>query len=138
MGYGFLKDKTISEQVSRIRVKYNSYTVTSTHLYLKVLGSIKPTPRSLSYQFELKYYSADGIPSVRILSPVLIKNSKGEKIPHMYSNGTLCLYRPKYKEFNKNDFLADKIIPWTALWLYHYEVWHMTNDWMGGGEHPPQ
>jgi len=22
------------------------------------------------------------------------------------------------------------------LWLYYYEVWHLTDEWLGGGEHP--
>lgn len=51
-------------------------------------------------------------------------------------NENLCLYHPKYREFNGTDFLCDTIIPWTSLWLYYYEVWHLTDEWLGGGEHP--
>jgi hypothetical protein len=29
--------------------------------------------------------------------------------------------------------VADTTVPWTALWLYHYEVWHATGEWLGGG-----
>lgn len=138
MGYGCFKDKTIAEQASSIKVKYKDYTVSFTHLSLKVSGTIQPTSRSLSYSFELKYSILRGKakPEIRILTPLLEKNYKDDEIPHLYSNGTLCLYRPKYNEFRKSDFIADTIIPWTSLWLYHYEGWHMTGDWMGGGEHP--
>jgi hypothetical protein len=29
--------------------------------------------------------------------------------------------------------IATTIIPWLSLWLYYYEVWHATGEWMGGG-----
>jgi hypothetical protein len=29
-------------------------------------------------------------------------------------------------------------VPWTALWLFYFEDWLTTNEWRGGGEHPPQ
>ena len=27
--------------------------------------------------------------------------------------------------------LAKVIVPWIALWLYYYEVWHATGSWLG-------
>ncbi len=32
--------------------------------------------------------------------------------------------------------LADTILPWASLWLFYYEVWLATGEWVGGGEHP--
>lgn len=32
--------------------------------------------------------------------------------------------------------LAKTILPWTAEWLLHYEVWLVTGEWVGGGVHP--
>ncbi|MGH8092034.1 MAG: hypothetical protein ACREIF_00990 [Chthoniobacterales bacterium] len=29
--------------------------------------------------------------------------------------------------------LADTIVPWTSRWLYFYEIWLATGEWMGGG-----
>jgi len=34
--------------------------------------------------------------------------------------------------------IADTIVPWTADWLAHYEIWLVTGDWYGGGEWPPR
>jgi hypothetical protein len=31
--------------------------------------------------------------------------------------------------------IAD-IIGWIALWLYYYEVWLITGNWLGGGHEP--
>lgn len=29
--------------------------------------------------------------------------------------------------------VALTIIPWTAEWLLHYEIWQVTDTWRGGG-----
>ena len=46
----------------------------------------------------------------------------------------ICLYR--YSEFNSSKLLANTIIPWAIEWLYYYELWLATGEWLGGGEHP--
>jgi hypothetical protein len=33
--------------------------------------------------------------------------------------------------------IADTIVPWLILWLFYYEIWHVTGEWKGGGVHPP-
>ena len=131
-----IRNKSISEQAAAMKVKYPQFTTTFTHQFMKVEGDLQPTARSLSYHFVLKYNLVNDIPTTRIISPVLIKNSTGEEIPHLYPGENLCLYRPKYSEFSRSDFICDTIIPWTSLWLYYYEVWHTTDKWLGGGEHP--
>ncbi|HRY34033.1 MAG TPA: hypothetical protein P5531_13785 [Bacteroidales bacterium] len=130
------RNKSIAEQVASMRKKYPQFTVSfSSPSSMKVIGMLQPTSRSISYQFILKYNLTD-YPKTKIISPTLHKNSKGEEIPHIYTGEKLCLYQPKYFEFNRKDFLCDTIIPWTSLWLYYYEIWHLTGVWLGGGEHP--
>lgn len=34
------------------------------------------------------------------------------------------------------DGIANTIIPWTIEWLYYYELWLATGEWLGGGDHP--
>ena len=46
----------------------------------------------------------------------------------------ICLYR--YSEFSSSKLLVNTIIPWTIEWLYYYELWLATEEWLGGGEHP--
>jgi hypothetical protein len=128
-------DKNIAQQVASIKAKYPNLSVTYNHLQLKVIGHVRPTSRSEQYTIEVKYHLKEQ-PKVRVLSPELVVNHKGEKIPHVYPGNRLCLFQPKYNEFTGAKFISDTIIPWTSLWLYHYEVWHVTGDWHGGGEHP--
>jgi hypothetical protein len=131
-----IKDKTIAEQVSSMRCKYPHFTTDFTsYRSMKVTGVLRPTSRSDAYEFVLKYNLADS-PKTKIVAPMLMKNDKGEEAPHLYPNENLCLYHPQYREFSRIDFLCDTIIPWASLWLYYYEVWHLTGEWLGGGEHP--
>ncbi len=127
--------KSIAQQFCTMRIKYSHFTSKIVRQKLIVKGCLQPTARSDVYNFILEY-SLSSSPKVRITSPRLKRNFKGEEIPHMYSQKHLCLYQPKYKEFRRSDFLSDTIIPWAALWLYYYEQWHLTDKWLGGGEHP--
>jgi hypothetical protein len=137
MGKKFaVRDRTIAEQLSAMKSKYPQFeTGFTSHSGLKVTGALQPTSRSAAYNFVLKYNLTEN-PKIKIVSPELKKNEKGEDAEHLYPNGYLCLYQPKYREFTRTDLLTDTIIPWASLWLYHYEVWHLTGKWLGGGEHP--
>lgn len=130
------RDKTIGEQFFSMKRKYPHFTTHFTsHSSMCVSGVLQPTSRSATYHFLLKYNLRES-PKTQIISPTLKKNSKGEEIPHLYPGANLCLYHPQYSEFSRTDFLCDTIIPWASLWLYYYEVWHLTDEWLGGGEHP--
>lgn len=32
--------------------------------------------------------------------------------------------------------LADTIVVWASEWLFFYESWLLTGDWLGGGHEP--
>jgi len=127
--------KSISDQYRNMKVKYNHFKSEIKRNSITIYGQLRPTARSVMYDFTLSY-TINKAPRVKITSPRLQKNSNGDNIPHMYAQRRLCLYQPKYKEFTNSDFLSETIIPWISLWLYYYEQWHITGDWLGGGEHP--
>lgn len=129
------RDRNIAEQVASVKYNYPNFNLTYNHLQLKAIGEIRPTARSERYTIEIKYHLKEH-PKVHVLNPELVVNYKGTKIPHVYPGNRLCLFQPKYREFTGAKFISDTIIPWTSLWLYHYEVWHVTDNWQGGGEHP--
>ena len=61
-----------------------------------------------------------------------IMTKEDEYIPHCYKRHykskedeyvKLCLYYPRYKEWSRDMFLSDTIIPWTIDWLYFYAPW---------------
>lgn len=65
-----------------------------------------------------------------------LRTRPGRSLPHVYDDGTLCLY--ERGEWNDNMFLADTIVPWASEWLAHYEIWLGHGKWYGGGEWPPR
>lgn len=79
-------------------------------------------------------------PIVLVTAPDLKALANGEKIPHVYpSNGSgtsLCLWWPKEREWSSQLKIADTLVPWTAEWLYYFELWLLTKTWEGGGEYP--
>lgn len=97
-------------------------------------GNLTPTPLSVTYLVSVDY-SMKKRPDVRVLEPKLEKYN-GQKIPHLFHDGTLCLFRFKYKEWDYSYLISDTIIPWTLTWLYFYEVWLISGVWHGKGEHP--
>lgn len=92
-------------------------------------------PSSLSDEYKVRLlYSLERSPKVFVGNPELLKRND-ERIPHRYADGSLCLYLPAAREWDSSMYLADTIVPWTAEWLIHYELWHATGEWHGGGFH---
>ena len=54
----------------------------------------------------------------------------------MYGQERLCLYLPGSGEWSSELPLGRTFLPWISLWLYFYEVWHATGEWLGGGLEP--
>jgi hypothetical protein len=97
-------------------------------------GTLQPSPHSKVYTIHIKYvYSM--APVVKVLSPILTcrQEEPDKPIPHMYEQQYLCLYYPKSGEWRRIEWLHKSIVPWATSWLYYYELWHVTGQWLGGG-----
>jgi hypothetical protein len=80
---------------------------------------------------------------VWVVSPALEFHAGETRLPHTYTcswrpanRATLCLHVPRDKDWTREDFVADKIIPWAAEWLHFYEGWLATGVFCGPGLHP--
>jgi hypothetical protein len=98
-------------------------------------GEVQPTPLSAWYLVRVEYRPGSW-PKAFVESPALRRRSPEEAIPHTYPGPRPCLYYPKAREWSPDLRLADTILPWLLLWLFHYEVWLAGGDWQGGGIHP--
>ncbi|MBE5869551.1 MAG: hypothetical protein E7293_11465 [Lachnospiraceae bacterium] len=102
------------------------------------IGKIRPTAFSYEYTVFL-LYQAGKSPKVWVMGDEL-ERLDDVNFPHKFDVDAenkmvrICLYR--YSEFNSSKLLANTIIPWTVEWLYFYELWLATGEWLGGGEHP--
>jgi len=100
-------------------------------------GFVQPLGTSTRYRVRIRYILGQQ-PEVKVLDPKLEERGDGNRIPHVYPGNTLCLYRPRKQEWTERKYIAETLVPWTSLWLYYYEIWQATGEWMGGGEHPPE
>lgn len=98
----------------------------------KWLGLLRPTDVSEMYAVAIRF-RIGRVPRVYVTAPPLARLSDAE-VPHRYSDGSLCLHLPK--EWDAAMLVAETTVPWATLWLYYYELWHATGDWLGGGAHP--
>lgn len=132
----YFKDnaKTILEQFHRLKMKFPNWETEIKNNLLITEGFVQPTPISINYNVKISY-KLNSRPDVQVLSPKLISIDNETAIPHIYPGQKLCLYYPRYAEWSKKAFVADTIINWTSLWLYYYEMWHSTKQWLGGGIH---
>lgn len=130
------KKLTMVQQQSLLKYYFpNSECNISRDQRLSWKGYIQPTPCSQNYLVQLTYHRGKR-PDIVVLFPKLEKWN-GQKIPHTFSSERLCLYRNIYGEWSPFKPIATTIVPWTSLWLYYYEIWLSTGEWLGGGEHPP-
>ena len=89
-------------------------------------GKMSPEEDCDTYDIQIRY-SPPGVPTVRILSPKLVKSPK----IHLYNNESLCLYFPDDDPWKSTDLIYKKLIPWTAEWLLYYEIFLVIGDWQG-------
>lgn len=128
-----LKPKPIlpGQQIVSIEKKYPGFKCKWLSNRMVCIGILKPTDLSREYTIEVSY-SLESPPIVKIINPELIA-LKDKKIPHIYKDGSLCLFYFKNKEWTRQNLISETILPWTSLWLYYYEIWLATGQWLGNG-----
>jgi hypothetical protein len=90
------------------------------------IGRFRPTIKSPEYLVVITY-KLYTIPKAFVISPTLHPDA-----PHVYKeSGALCLYYPKDNSWNNRKLLGNTIFLWTAEWLYFYELWLATGQWLG-------
>lgn len=124
----------LPEQLAYMRLVWPCLNCRVARKLLICSGKLMPLDISDEYTVRVTYRIGD-IPVVWVDGlPSTEKEKTGNKIPHRFQNGSICL-------FCGNDWSADKtiahtIIPWLLEWLVFYEGWLTTGDWQGGGTHP--
>lgn len=88
-------------------------------------GTLQPTEHSPVYHIKIEL-SPGKYPKVWVTSPKIADNA-----PHRYPDKSLCLFYPKDNSWQENMSIADTIVPWTAEWLFYYELWQETGKFWG-------
>jgi hypothetical protein len=97
----------------------------------RCIGTLQPTPTSDIYTIEVEHRGSDPRPRVHVLRPELCLAPGRTKLPHVFKGKELCLHlagewRPHLK-------IAEFVVPWISFWLFFYETWLSTGEWLGGG-----
>ena len=135
------KPRPIQWQIDEMKYCFPSFTIISKSSHFVIWqGILQPNSSMNSYTIKIKYKLGER-PKVFVIKPKL-ENLPKQHIPHIYSKDplkeepNLCLYLPNTDEFTQQKSIARTIVPWTAHWLFCYEIWRLTGEWVGGGKHP--
>jgi hypothetical protein len=121
---------------NEIKRKYSESTYIVNKGKVVVNIFLQPSEGSMKYKVKLLAKIGSTKVDVFVVEPNIRDLKKKLSIPHLYPDGSLCLYYPDYNEWSAEDLWADTLIPWTCLWLYFFELWLAIGEWLGGGIHP--
>ncbi len=115
-----------SIQIQAMKSNYPQFKSIIKGNEIEFIGDLTVKPEFPTYTVSITY-RGDLRPLVRIINPKLVENPK-----HYYqSTKSLCLYHPKDYTWSRGKLIAKDIVPWTAGWIYFYEVWLETDVWYG-------
>ena len=121
----------IRDQEARFRSTYPAFATSRQRRNVLVCrGKVQPTALSDTYLVRISY-EIGRTPQVYIDEPLLQRRDPHERIPHTYDGDRPCTFRP-HVDWRSDRNLA-VIVPWVSMWLFFYETWLVTGDWLGGG-----
>lgn len=88
-------------------------------------GDLQPTPESPKYPVRIVHLPGK---APKVLVP---GHDLDPACRHLYRDSSLCLYWPKQWWWTPGESLAATLVPWSAFWLYYYELWEETGKWYG-------
>ena len=129
------KKYSVIEQLNFLKATYKeSHGIT---LRNSLIWFFNIQPLSINGTYRLKItYKYGYYPQIYIVSPKPLPLAPGTStLPHTYDTKTqqLCLFHPKYNEWNSSMRIDETIVHWAAQWIVYYECWVLTGVWQGGG-----
>lgn len=121
---------TYGQQMGRMAAIHPQFGAKLSRGSLTWIGTLQPCPISETYTAKISY-RLHPRPSIWVLKPELRSFRPHEPIPHTFSDGSICLHRPE--DWTPMMPIADTIVPWLTLWLFHYEHYLAFGKWSGGG-----
>lgn len=127
---------TLAQQAAGLRSLYPDAACYIDRNHLLWKGTLVPTPLSAAYEIKLTYAIGTS-PKTYVISPRLFV-PEGKSLPHMYDHieQRICTYYPLGKpDWKPSMHIARTLVPWASEWLFFYELWLATGEWLGGGIH---
>lgn len=112
-------------QIEAMKSKYPQFKCKRKKDSIVFTGDLLIKPELPIYNVSVEY-NGDSRPIVKVNHPQLDMKS-----PHRYDDYSLCLYSPNDFKWNAEKLIAKEIIPWTTAWLFFYEYWLQSDEWIG-------
>ncbi len=119
------KSITIAQQSARMLFYFPHFIQRRENGIPTWRGTLKPSDGSPLYTVKVEY-NIPHSPRVWVLEPEIDKRA-----PHRYADNSLCLYHPLDGNWSKDCYIAETILPWSALWLSFYDLWLVHGVWYG-------
>lgn len=123
-----------SQQSAMLTAAFPSFRLVARGNPFVWVGTLKPEEMTATYRVRITLLRMKQRPMVDVLDPRLVPREEGGKVPHTFGPSRICLHLNE--EWDPSLYIHQTIVPWTILWLYHYEMWHATGEWHGGGHEP--
>lgn len=139
MMFGRPRSLSVAQQFVNLQANPASTGIGRLHAgKLKWTYDTSPTTLSRTYRIRIEIDQRFS-PDVFVEAPNLNMLAEGRFLPHVYQHDPvrLCLYLPGTLEWQPWMRLDQTVVPWTSLWLFYFEDWLHSDEWKGGGEHPP-
>jgi hypothetical protein len=132
---GFPRQRPLTpvQQAYYLKLLFPNFNVTTARNQLRCIGTLQPSPMSDVYTVQVEYEVPDR-PRVHVLQPELQLAKGKTKLPHVFPGNELCLHLST--DWRSDQKICEFIMPWISVWLYFYEVWLVTGEWLGGGHEP--
>jgi hypothetical protein len=143
---------SVAEQDQKLRAGCPQFRLVTQAGWIGVWeGTLRPICQT--YRVRIVYFSRryfDGwhfdcpYLSVFVIDPPIGPDPRGtgESPQHVYRSGyaperpRLCIHDPVEDDWWPDEYIVDRIVPWTIKWLFFHEEWVASGEWKGGGRHP--
>src|SRR5260370_22832888 len=147
-----MRPLSVEEQDWRLRAECPQFSIVANAGWIGIWeGTLRPICQA--YRIRIVYFSrrrfgdwslANPYVTVFVVDPPIGPDPRGTGEPpqHVYRYGdwpkfpALCIYDPVEDEWLPDEYIVDRIIPWTIKWLFFHEEWVASGDSKGRGRHP--
>ncbi len=109
-------------QVANMKAKFPQFRYQDREYGYDFIGKLKP--RETEYEVKIEYRKSNN-PKVYVITPTITSKK------HMYSDGSLCIYKKSEMNWKASKLVSHYVVPLTCMWLYFYEIFILTDVWYG-------
>lgn len=115
----------IGKQIGAMKSRFPNFLYVRHGNNIVFSGSLQVKPELPIYDIEVTY-RGNARPLVYVKSPALVNLA-----PHTYKDQSLCLYHPDNFHWSADRLIAKEIMHWAIAWIYFYEYWKDSGEWVG-------